>query len=160
MMADTQGSIGLTGTAAYGGADGGLLVSGSRFDSGDLFEGVDLRRGQALGRVTQRLGDVALRGLALHGRSERTACPEDSGGPRLAVVRERERRDARLTVVSLEASRATQAAVQPRLTLNWSRQRSDANTPPIAPGVLPGVPRIIADSRFEDRKSTRLNSSH
>src|SRR3546814_575233 len=44
MMAETQGSIGLTGTAAYGWADGGLLVSGSRVDSGNFFEGVDLRR--------------------------------------------------------------------------------------------------------------------
>lgn len=148
-MADTGGAAGLNATAAHGWSDGGLLASASWFDSGDLFEGVDLRRWQGFARVKQQLHGVGLSALGLHGEGQRRAFPEDSGGPRLAVVRERERRDTSLSLASVELTRTADARVLPRLALNWSRQSSDADTPPIAPGVLPGVPQIVADSRFD-----------
>lgn len=148
-MADTEGAAGLKGTAAHGWSNGGLLASGGWFDSGGLFEGVDLRRWQGFARVTQELGGISLSALALHGRTQRVAFPEDSGGPRFAAVRERERRDSRLSVAGLELARTAEGLIRPKLALNWSRQTSDTNTPPIAQGMLPGVPRIVADSRFD-----------
>lgn len=148
-FADTEGAVSLSGTVGHGWSGGGLLVSGGSFDSGGLFQGLDLRRRQALVKVSQDLGSARLSAFALHASTDRIAFPEDSGGPRLAVIRDREVRETALTVGGLEIARDGEAAVRPRLALNWSRQDSDTDTPPIAPGKLPGVPRIVADSRFD-----------
>lgn len=148
-FADTEGAAGLSGTAAHGWSGGGLVASVGWFDSGGLFEGVDLRRRQALAKASQDLGVARLSAFALHAGADRNAFPEDSGGPRLAAVREREMRETRLTVAGVEVGRAGEAIVQPRLALNWSRQDSETDTPPIAPGAVPGVPRIVSDSRFD-----------
>lgn len=148
-FADSEGAVGLSGTVGGGWSEGGLLASGGWFDSGGLFEGVDLRRGQVLVKARQDFGIAGVKAFALHARAERVAFPEDSGGPRLAVIREREVRDTALTVAGMEIGRASEGALQPRLALSWSRQDSDTDTPPIAPGALPGVPRIVTDARFE-----------
>lgn len=155
LTADSEGGHGATLVAGRGWADGALVGGASYADSGDLTEGSDIARGQLFGRLTQRIGPVDLSALALHARADRTLFPEDSGGPRLAVLRERERRETSLSMVGLQASGPAEADWQPRLSFSWSRQRDEANTPAIAPGpVLDGVPAIRSDSRFRRLEAT------
>ena len=141
---DSEGAYGVAGSAGTGWERGGLLVSASRFDSGDLTEGSDLERWQALGKLTQAIGEHSLTAMLLRAETDRATFPEDSGGPRLAVVRDRELRDTALTAASLGFTGGGEG-VRPNLSLNWSRQDADTASPPIPPAV----PAITADTRFE-----------
>ncbi|MGZ8307974.1 MAG: TonB-dependent receptor plug domain-containing protein, partial [Allosphingosinicella sp.] len=125
-----------------------VLAAGSRYDSGSLTAGSSLERRQGMAQLRHRLGGYETRLLGLYGHSDRSAFPEDSGGPRLAVDRERERGDAEVVAVGLSLRRETTAAIRPNLTLSWSRQKDRSVTPAIAPGVLQGVPALSADSLF------------
>ncbi|HEV2745700.1 MAG TPA: TonB-dependent receptor [Allosphingosinicella sp.] len=148
MTGDTEAGHGGTLLAGRGWGSGSLLGGASYADSAGLTEGSDIARGQAFARLTQRLGAFDLSGLALHARADRQLFPEDSGGPRLAVVRERERRETALSLFSLQVAGFAGQTWQPRLALSWSGQSDDSDTPAIAPAVLDGVPAIRADSRF------------
>ncbi len=149
LFGDTRGRVGGDATAGLGWRDGGLLLSAGGYDSGDGTVGSDLQRRQLLAKVAQEVGGWTLSGLALHARSERSVFPEDSGGPRLAVLRDRETGSARLTIGSVDLARDAAAKLRPHLALNWTRQVSASDSPGIAPGVLDGVPPITADTRFE-----------
>jgi outer membrane receptor protein involved in Fe transport len=146
--AGSEGDVGLGASLAEGWKGGGLLAAGSWYDSGGLTAGSDLERRQAMGQLRQRVGGFEARLLGLYGHSDRSAFPEDSGGPRLAVVRERERGTAGLGAVGLTLRRDESAKFRPNLSLSWSRQKDRSATPAIAPGVLQGTPAITADSRF------------
>lgn len=141
---DSEGGYGLGGSLGSGWQDGGALVSATRYDSGDLTEGSDLRRWQALARGSQAIGDHRLTALLLHAETERRGFPEDSGGPRLAAIRHLEARRTEMTAASLGVAGGG-SAVRPGLSFNWSRQDADAVTPPVAPSV----PAISAATRFE-----------
>lgn len=141
---DSEGGHGFGGSLGSGWEAGGALLSASRYDSGDLTAGADLSRWQALARGSQALGDHQLTALLLHAETERRGFPEDSGGPRLAAVRDLEARRTEMTAASLGLA-GGDGAVRPSLSLNWSRQDTDAATPPIAPSV----PAISAATRFE-----------
>jgi len=141
---DTRGARGLAGTVGYGWRDGGLLASAGLFDSGDLTEGSDLERRQLLAKASHDLAGVTLSALALHAQTDRLVFPEDSGGPRLATVPDREARDTALTVASLAVT-GRGDRLRPNLALNWSRQNLESDAPPIPPAV----PAITADSRFD-----------
>lgn len=127
----------------HGWQSGGMLVAGSRYDSGSLDRGSDLERTQALASIDQQFGGVEARAYGLYAHSERAAFPEDSGGPLLAVNREREHgtNDLRAGALSLRHARSG-------LSLSYSDQSDDSFTPAIAPGVLDGVPALTADSHF------------
>lgn len=158
-FADTRGGLGASASAGTGWSAGSLLASASWTDSGDLSEGSDLDRWQAFGRAQQTLGPVALSAFGLHARSDRSVFPEDSGGPRLAVIREREQRETELTVLGFNALGAGAGWWQPRLSAGWVRQDDRALTPAIAPGpVISGVPALAADSRFERVELTFANA--
>lgn len=144
----SEGDVGLGAGFETGWTDGGLLAAGSWYDSGDLTEGSDLERWQGLAQGRQRLGGFEARLVGLYGRSDRSAFPEDSGGPRLAVNRERERGEAELVATGLSVRRSPTASIRPNLSLAWSRQEDRSKTPAIAPGVLDGTPALTADSRF------------
>jgi outer membrane receptor protein involved in Fe transport len=146
--AGTEGDVGIGAGLETGWSGGGLLGAASWYDSGGLTAGSDLRRRQALSQLRQRIGGFEARLLGLYGHSDRSAFPEDSGGPRLAVNRERERGTAELGAVGLTVRRAEDAKLRPGLSLSWSRQRDDSATPAIAPGALQGTPALTADSRF------------
>lgn len=141
---DTEGGYGLGGMAGYGWTNGGLLLSGSVVDSGDLTEGSDLERQQVLAKVSHDFEAVTLSAFALRVHTDRDAFPEDSGGPRLAALPDREQRDTDLTVASVGIAGRGER-LRPNLTLNWSRQDVDADTP----AIPPLAPAIMSDSRFE-----------
>ncbi|MEA3032847.1 MAG: vitamin transporter [Sphingomonadales bacterium] len=146
--AGSQGDFGLGAGFETGWSGGGLLGAGSWYDSGGLTAGSDLRRRQALSQLRQRIGGFEARLLGLYGHADRSAFPEDSGGPRLAVDRERERGTAELRAVGLTVRREEDANLRPDLSLSWSRQEDRSATPAIVPGVLQGTPALTADSRF------------
>lgn len=161
--ADTQGGAGGSAAIGSGWQSGDFLVSGSMYrndsDTEDFTDSSDLEREQLFGRINQELAGLRLSTLALRANSDRRLFPEDSGGPRLAVVRDRETRDTALALVGANIARAdSEADWQPELSLEWVRQDDNASTPPIAPGpTTDGVPAIAADSRFERREVTVAN---
>jgi outer membrane receptor protein involved in Fe transport len=146
--AGSEGDAGVGASLAAGWAAGGLLAAGSWYDSGGLTEGSSLERRQAMAQLRQRAGGFEARLLGLYGDADRTAFPEDSGGPRLAVDRERETGTAELRAVGLTVRRDESANLRPNLSLSWSRQEDRSATPAIVPGVLQGTPALTADSRF------------
>ena len=149
LLAGSQGETGIGARAEHGWRSGALLFAGAWFDSGGLDVGSDLERVQALARIRQRLGGFEARALGLHARTERAVFPEDSGGPLLAVTRERERSQAELAAGIVALRREPAATLRPNLSLSWSDQRDDGDTPAIAPGALDGVPALSARNRFE-----------
>lgn len=155
LTGDTADGYGASATLGSAVGAGSVLASVSRFDSGELTEGSDLDGWQAFGRIEQEMGPINIDALALSAHTDRQLFPEDSGGPRLAVVREREQRETDLALAGLEIGRAGDHAWRPRMLLSWMRQ-DDANaTPPIAPGaVLDGVPAITSDSTFQRMEAT------
>ncbi|HVQ09992.1 MAG TPA: TonB-dependent receptor [Allosphingosinicella sp.] len=146
--AGSEGDLGLGLAFNHGWREGGLLVSAGWYDSGGLDLGSDLERRQALARIDQRIGGFEARALGLYAHADRITFPEDSGGPLLAVNRERETGAYELRAGALSLRRARDAAIRPGLTLSWSEQRDDSATPAIAPGVLDAVPALAADARF------------
>lgn len=127
---------------------GGLLLSGSWFDSDGLDPGSTLERRQGLARLDQRLGGFEARLIGLYADADRSGFPEDSGGRLLAINRERETHDLEMRLVGLTLRRSTGATVRPNLSLSYSRQTDLSATPAIAPGVLDGVPAFTADTSF------------
>ncbi|MGA9581783.1 MAG: TonB-dependent receptor [Allosphingosinicella sp.] len=147
-QAGSEGDIGLGAGFEAGWRDGGLLAAASGYDSGGLTAGSSLERRQGLAQLRHRTGGYEAKLLGLYGHSGRSAFPEDSGGPRLAVNRERERGNAELMAAGLSVRRGDDSAIRPNLSLSWSRQDDRGVTPAIAPGVLQGTPALAADSRF------------
>lgn len=147
-QAGSEGDFGLGAGFETGWKGGGVLASGSWYDSGGLTEGSSLERRQAVGQLRHRLAGFEARLVGLYGHSDRSAFAEDSGGPRLAVNRERERGEAETTAAGLSLRRPSGAPVRPGLSLSWSRQEDRSVTPAIAPGALQGTPALAADSLF------------
>lgn len=145
---DTRGRIGGDATTGLSWEKGGILLSGGAYDSGEGTKGSDLQRRQLVTKISQELSGWSLTGLALHARSERIQFPEDSGGVRLAVLRDRETGTAQVSVAALNLIRNSDSRLIPHFALNWSRQDANSNNPGIAPGVLDGVPSITSDTRF------------
>lgn len=148
-LGSTAGEVGVTGGGTLAGRDGALLVAGSGYRSGALSEGSRLRRAQALARAEGTAADLRWDVLGLFASTDRAGFPEDSGGPRLAVNRALAQRDTRLSLASGGVRSSLGPRVEAGVRLSASRQVDDADTPAIAPGVIQGVPAIVARSRFD-----------
>ena len=147
LQGDSEGGIGGGLAASPVWRGGGALFAASGYDSGKG-DGSDVRRGQALARIAQRIGGYDARLIGLYAHVERSGFPEDSGGPRLAVNRAKETGDADLWTAGLSLRRDPSARLRPNLSLSWSEQRDHTDSPAIAPGVLDGVPALAARNRF------------
>jgi outer membrane cobalamin receptor len=149
----SNGEVGGGLSVRQGWTDGGLLLAGGAYDSNDATRGSTLRRAQLLGRARQRVGSYDLTAFGMFAANERRTFPEDSGGPELAVLRDLERGDGDLLTAALALRHLPEGRVQPHASVSYSRQTSDVDTPPIAPGTLPGalqgVPAILSDNRLE-----------
>jgi vitamin B12 transporter len=152
---DTEGGHGVSATLGTALGAGSVLASGSRFESGDLDTGSELSGRQAFGRAEQAFGPIEVSALVLGAHTDRRLFPEDSGGPRLAVIRELEERETTLALAGLDIGLAGSNVWRPRLSLGWTRQEDASATPPIAPGpVLDGVPAITSYSVFRRTEAT------
>ena len=139
----SEGDIGAGLGADFGWPGGGLLAAASWYDSGGLDLGSDLERRQALARLAQRVGRFELDALGLYAHVDRATFPEDSGGPLFAVNRQRERGE-----MELRAGAVTVRRGRAGLSLAYSEQTNDADTPAIAPGALDGVPALTSATRL------------
>lgn len=148
LTADSRARVGGDATTGLGWEKGGVLLSGGAYASGDGTQGSDLQRRQLIAKLAQDISGWSVTGLALHARSERVQFPEDSGGIRLAALRDREAGTSRFSVAALDVARTDGSKLVPHFALNWSRQDATSNSPGIAPGILDGVPPIFADTRF------------
>lgn len=154
LQADTAGGIGGGVTLGTGWSGGGLLVSGSAYDSGELTPGSDLRRGQALAHATETFGPLSASAFSLHAATRRSAFPEAGGGPLFAASPDREQRNTALTVLGLTLAGRGWGRIEPSVTLGWTAQLTDVDTPAIAPEILDGVPAITSRTLFHRFEAT------
>jgi len=145
----TRGEAGGQLSLLHGWADGGLLLSAGGADSGDTSKGSTLHRWQALGRLHQQVGAYRATGFVLYSRNRHEGFPEDSGGPDRAVLPDLERGRGSLLAMAASLRHREEGPWRPHVSLSYSRQTSDTETPAIAPGALQGVPAIRADDRLE-----------
>ena len=127
---------------------GGVLAAGGYYDSGAGDPAGTLRRDQLFGSARQAIGTFRLAVLGLYARTRGTGFPEDSGGPMLAVVRTQETRDGDLTLGAVSLTRERESRIRPSLSLSWSLQHGDTDSPAIAAGVIDGVPATVAHDRY------------
>jgi vitamin B12 transporter len=80
---------------------------------------------------------------------ESATLPEDSGGARLAVIRDPEIRDFTQTNAIAQVQHRYSDAIKFDVNSAWSRRKEDIASPGIAPGVLDGVPAIGSISNYE-----------
>lgn len=144
----TDGELGGGASLRHGWSGGGLIVAGSLYDSNHADDSSSLSRAQGLARIRQRLGSYDLVALGTYAHSRHAIFPEDSGGPLLAVNRDREHGTADLWTAALSLRHIQQGMLRPHLSISYSDQRSDVDTPAIAPGVLDGVPAIASNNRL------------
>jgi vitamin B12 transporter len=154
LTADSRGATDAALTLGRGWGSGGLLGSASRFDSGGLDLGSDLRRTQGLVRLRQSAGRADISILGLWADTRRATFPEDSGGPRLAVNRAREQASETLRAIGSRVGADAGGGWRPEIEASWSEQGADTDTPAIAPGALPGVPAIESRDRFRRFEAT------
>lgn len=146
---DSYGAFSAGAAGELGWGSGGMLLSASRFDSGEETEGSDLRRSQAVARISQSAAGYGLKLTGLYTHTDRSAFPEDSGGPLFAVNRARETAQADLWTLGFTARRTDASApLRPELSLSWSDSDETTRTPRIAKGVLAGVPALTSRDRF------------
>lgn len=151
---DSRGSAAATAMAAAGWGGGGLLGALGRYDGGDDDLAGSIRRTQALARARQAIGGFHIDAIGLHATTHGTAFPQDSGGPLLAAIRTREVRDGDLSLAGVSIARDPAARVRPAFSLGYTLQHHDSDSPPIAPGVLEGVPATRAHARFARLEAT------
>lgn len=103
------------------------------------------------------VGTAHWRASVRHHRADLSSFPDDSGGPRHAERRERERRRVAESLASLQARRDHGEHAALRATLGVYRRDEDADSPGVAPGARDpfGIPASRSDSRFQ-RLSLRL----
>lgn len=127
---------------------GGVIAAGGHYDSGDGDPAGTLRRDQLFGHARQTVGSFRVAVIGLYATKRGTGFPEDSGGPLLAVERSPERTSGDVSLAAVSVGRDPASKLRPSLSLAWSVQHGDSDTPAIAPGVLDGVPATTAHDRF------------
>lgn len=78
-----------------------------------------------------------------------TSFPEDSGGDRLAVIRDPEKRDYRREVVGVQGALEINDRLSLHSAISWTSHEEDTDNPGIAPGVLAGVPAVSGERTYE-----------
>lgn len=134
--------------AGLGWSSGGLNADIGRHVDHALDDGSELERTQAVAHAQQRLGGFSARATGLYSESDFLRFPEDSGGPRLAVNRALEVGRQEIAAIGLTIRRDAVAAVRPALSLSYTDQSDDLDTPAIAPGVLDPTPPLTTSTRF------------
>lgn len=152
VWADTRRGAAISASVSAGWGSGGVLGAAGTYDSGAGDPAGTARRDQLFIKAGQSAGGLELSLVALHGALDATGFAQDSGGPQLAVIRTPEIRSRELDLLAVTA-RGT-GTLRPNLILSQVRQQGEAITPPIAPGVLPGVPAVTARDRFARTEAT------
>lgn len=130
------------------GRDGILTLGGSLFRDGSLREGSRLHREFARGALAFRT-PINFRLAGWYDRNDAYSFPDDSGGGRLAVVRDLEHRESNREGLSLRASGEIPVGKW-TATADAAQMDTTIDTPAVAPGVRDpaGLPPVFSDSRF------------
>lgn len=138
------GSLGLSGSA------GSFTLAGGYSDSADFNPGSTLERSSVMVAASPELGAGASLDLfALYASSDSEGFPEDSGGPKLAVLRDLEPREREQWALGGTFAAALGSDLTGQVRLGYSQSEFSSDNPGIAPGALDGVPPIVTDSRLQ-----------
>jgi outer membrane cobalamin receptor len=133
-----------------------LSLTGSYVDEGDPVEGSEFREGsvKAAGGIALP-GSAELRGTLRYAGAHAEAFPDDSGGPKFALLRETEEREIRELSAGLELLQAPSPWFDYSLKANFYRRSERRDSPGIAPGLRDpfGIP---ADSARDVLRRTTL----
>ena len=145
---------------SYGYASAQLTVAGQRGkvaagfdlhalnDEGNV-EGADYEGWGTTGRMTARLSDRTQVGLTFrYQHSESTSFPEDSGGPRFALIREVDDRTIEESHVRVFLEHEFAAGWKFDIAGIHYKRGESSTSPGIVPGVFNGVPPNSADTAF------------
>ncbi len=135
--------------------DGGEPVEGSALGSATLQASLGLQ-------PTDR---SALRAHLRYGHSRQESFPDDSGGPRYAVIREVDQRYADDVTMGASWSQELSTSQELTLALGYHDRREQLDSPGVAPGIRDpfGIPPNVTNtqSRFYDATlSHRLDAGH
>ncbi|MEQ8659237.1 MAG: TonB-dependent receptor plug domain-containing protein, partial [Gammaproteobacteria bacterium] len=111
--------------------------------------GVAADTAQAIAGLSYTGTQLQLRARLLHARSDAAFFPEDSGGKRRAVLRERTRSESDQSLAALNADYRAHARLALRAGASWSRHQADEDNPGIVSGVLDGIPPNRIESTYE-----------
>jgi vitamin B12 transporter len=129
---------------------GGMTVRVASYDQGDVVEGSSFSSDSVNAKLHVDPGSAWRYTLtARHVESDGTAFPEDSGGPDLAVIRERDRKSADDTALGAAGSVDLGSRWQLHAIANWYDHSDEFVSPGIAPGIRDGVPARGADSDLD-----------
>jgi outer membrane receptor for ferrienterochelin and colicin len=131
-------------------ADDGEQITGDRFRVQQISAGYSY--------VNQQGTEVRL--TARHSEADRAAFPDDSGGPRLAVLRDLNRRGTSETVVGANVAQAVTSRLDGSASISYFRRNERQQSPGVASGVRDpfGIPANRADTEFE-RLGATLNGT-
>lgn len=109
------------------------------------------------GRFSAEFTGAGTAALSLgYQETEGTSFPEDSGGPRLAVIRELDSRDVQEARAGLDVGYVVPGRWETDFSASIYSRKEDYASRGIAPGVLNGVPPNSADTDF-DRMQLRAS---
>jgi len=126
-----------------------LSLTASSEDDGDILVGNEFANDSLTGSYSLNDGDalsISVRGLL--SSSESRAFPDDSGGPRLSVLRALGDREKDQLAVSASARYQYTDQLELNLLLGTNKHDEISSSPAVAPGVRDGVPASNIDSEF------------
>lgn len=133
-------------------------LSATYSDGGTALEGDRRQRFNLGSQLFVNMAGVAnIRFTAFLADGSATAFPEDSGGARLAILRQFETRKDRLTTVGTQFAFHAIGRWQPTLSLRWMQASNFSDHPGVAPGTLQGIPASVTDTRFRQIEFTASN---
>ena len=146
------GSYGYASANASVGGQRGKVAAGFELhalrDDGDV-EGASYEGWGTTGRLTNRFSDRTQVGLRLrYQRSESTSFPEDSGGPRVAVIREVDEKAIEESHLRVFLEHEFAAGWEFDIAAIHYQRLETSTSPGIVPGVFNGVPPNFADTEF------------
>lgn len=140
-VAEAQGML---GTMDY-------AVSGSYVDNGEPVEGSEFHNVTFYTNMGLPPADnMELRWLVRYARSDTEAFPDDSGGPRFAVIRAVETRDIQELTLGLTFTHTPFPWWEYQIQFGLYNRKEDIDSPGVAPGLRDpfGIPASTTDNAF------------
>jgi len=135
----TSGAMSWSGTVSE--ADDGEQLTGDRFRTRQ-FSG-------SASYVPNR--DTSVHLTARHGRSDRRAFPDDSGGPIFSTIQDTETAEFAETLIGATAAHTINERVEYSANASYFRRTGDQDSPGVAPGARDpfGIPASTREVTFE-----------
>jgi vitamin B12 transporter len=132
----------------------GFSLGAAYDDEDDPSRGLSFRGYSFAGKLAAlSAGEPPWKAVARYARHREASFPEDSGGPRYAVLRELERRDIEELTFGAVYGVALAPSARLVISANTHERHEDSTSPGVAPGLRDpfGVPPSATQSRFARR---------